>query len=437
MARPGLGRTPYGLGMARPGLLWRADGVGGWAPARIRQRAVRHRPRGPARRGSRRTRHGSRPTWRTCRPARDGSPRTPGDAAGADRRTRSRPGSGRTRSRPGSGRTRRNPGGGRTRRNPGGGRTRRNPGGGRTRRNPGGGRTRPRPGRWRTRAPHGGRWTGRSPARTRLLLTMGERRLLTGGQVVPARHGSRAPRGRRAGRWRSRPRGALALMAAGQVGVAVRSAPVGYRSLRRRGRCRTARGEYLRRQRTGRRGGYRRGRLRTAARTAQRGEPAGEPAARLLRGLLDRPDRIDRRPPGRLPGRLGRARRLQGAHRLRRTRRCGRVRGLGAPRRFGLGSPCRRVGVFRRAPPAAPGRRRLVVGTGTEVAAGLPGLAEVGDPAQLIAGDRVPVRARAPLPPPLVRLVRHESSSSVPRTTCRSLGSRSATARSAPCVVGT
>jgi hypothetical protein len=125
-----------------------------------------------------------------------------------------------------------------------------------------------------------------------------------------------------------------------------------------------------------------------------------------------------------------------------------------APRSGGLaGRRGVRLGAAEHPPteqpaPSGTGRGRWLAGTrpgvagaeitGAEVAALLTGLAQVLDPAQLVAGDLVTSSASLALAAILAHSLDSSftSSAAVPRTSRRSRGSRSATARSAPCPVG-
>ena len=174
------------------------------------------------------------------------------------------------------------------------------------------------------------------------------------------------------------------------------------------------------------------GRYLTEARVPERlvAEDLAPRAAVPERRLAER--RLPRRPGRRLPRRPGRSFPLRPAAVRTRRRRARRLVGYRFP------AP----GIGEAVQSGVQVRGCLVVGTRAELATRLPSLAEVGDPAQVLVGDLVALDASTSLPPALVRMVGHactpfsSASSSVPRTSRRSLGSRSATARSAPCVVG-
>ena len=292
--------------------------------------------------------------------------------------------------------------------------------------------------------PGGGgcRWAGRSVHRHRVLLVRGQvmpralwyRRPLLGG--LPGYRTRRPARNGHA-RWRRDRR---------RTGDdRRRDGPAGTRRLPRGGR----RGRY--RGRCGRRRGGRRYHGLSpgvSANPAHGHEPAAQALApgRLLGSLLGGRRgawgwrgrarcRTRERGGGRLPGPRGLGRARAGTLPGRRAcRRCSRRRA-----RHGRGRatrPGRRVGRAAAARPALRRRSGLVpVVAGPEVGVGVARAAQVGEPAQLLGGLRLAVALAPASAAPGLLLIGHWSSSSPgpPRTTRRSLGSRSATARSAPC----
>jgi len=177
-------------------------------------------------------------------------------------------------------------------------------------------------------------------------------------------------------------------------------------------------------------------RRRARCRSRERGRLSTLDGRRGARGRRGRARcRTRERGGGRLPGPRGLGRARAGTLPGRRAcRRCSRRRA-----RHGRGRatrPRRRVGRAAPASPALRGRSGLVpVVAGAEIGVGVARAAQVGDPAQLLGGLRLAVALAPASAAPGLLLIGHWSSSSPgpPRTTRRSLGSRSATARSAPC----